>query len=127
MLSELKLIAFIDGACEPVNPGGTASYGVVGKSDGITIFTDSAIVGSGPGMSNNVAEYSSLIAFLAWYIQHADNSEAIVYSDSSLLINQMTGYWRAQRGAVPPILQTGLGDYLSEQFKGQNRVLMGAS
>jgi len=28
-----------------------------------------------------------LIAFLAWYIQHADNSEAIVYSDSSLLIS----------------------------------------
>ncbi len=96
--SEPKLIAFIDGACEPVNPGGTASYGVVVKSDGITIFTDSAIVGSGPGMSNNVAEYSGLIAFLEWYIEHADNSKATVHSDSSLLINQMTGYWRARRG-----------------------------
>jgi len=40
--SEPKLIAFIDGACEPVNPGGTASYGVVVKSNGVTIFTDSA-------------------------------------------------------------------------------------
>ncbi len=40
--SEPKLIAFFDGACEPVNPGGTASYGVVVKSNGVTIFTDSA-------------------------------------------------------------------------------------
>ncbi len=102
MLSELKLIAFIDGACEPVNPGGTASYGVVAKSNGVTVFTDSAVVGSGPKMSNNVAEYSGLIAFLEWYIQHAHNGKATVYSDSSLLINQMTSYWRARRGLYRP-------------------------
>ncbi|MCK4388080.1 MAG: ribonuclease HI family protein [Dehalococcoidia bacterium] len=93
-----KLQVWIDGACEPVNPGGIASYGVVVKSEGVTVFADSAIVGSGPGMSNNVAEYSGLIAFLEWYIEHADNSKATVHSDSSLLINQMTGYWRARRG-----------------------------
>ena len=97
-----KLEVWIDGACEPVNPGGTASYGVVVKSDGITILTDSATVGSGPGMSNNVAEYSGLIAFLEWYIEHADNSKATVHSDSSLLVNQMTGYWRARRGLYLP-------------------------
>ena len=102
MLSEPKLIAFIDGACESVNPGGTASYGVMVKSNEVTVFTDSAAVGSGSGMSNNVAEYSGLIAFLEWYIQHADNSKAIVYSDSSLLINQMTDYWRARRGLYLP-------------------------
>lgn len=97
-----KLEVWIDGACEPVNPGGTASYGVMVKSEGITVFSDSAVVGSELGMSNNVAEYCGLIAFLKWYIQHALNSEAIVYSDSSLLINQMTGYWRARRGLYLP-------------------------
>ena len=102
MLSEPKFIAFIDGACEPVNPGGTASYGVVVKRDGITIFTDSAIVGIGPEMSNNVAEYSGLLAFLKWYIEHAHNGKATIHSDSSLLINQMTGYWRARRGLYLP-------------------------
>lgn len=73
--SESKFIAFIDGACEPVNPGGTASYGVVVKSDGVTIFTDSAVVGSGLAISNNVAEYSGLLAFLKWYIEHAHNGK----------------------------------------------------
>lgn len=97
-----KLKAYIDGACEPVNPGGTASYGLVVKSNGITIFTDSAIVGNGPKMSNNVAEYSGLIAFLEWYVQHGDNMKSIVYSDSSLLVNQMTGRWRVQRGLYLP-------------------------
>jgi ribonuclease HI len=97
-----KLEVWIDGACEPVNPGGTASYGVVVKSNGVAIFTNSAIVGSGPRMSNNVAEYSGLLAFLEWYIQHAHNGFIIVYSDSSLLINQMTSYWRARRGLYFP-------------------------
>ena len=42
-----KLEVWIDGACEPINPGGTASYGVVIKNDEVTVFADSAIVGSG--------------------------------------------------------------------------------
>ena len=100
-----ELEVWIDGACEPVNLGGTASYGVVVKSKGITVFSDPAIVGCGLGMSNSVAEYCGLVAFLKWYIQHALNSEAIVYSDSSLLINQMTGYWRARRGLYLPYYQ----------------------
>jgi ribonuclease HI len=97
-----KLEVWIDEACEPVNPAGTASYGMVVKNKGLTVFSDSAVVGSGLGMSNNVAEYCGLIAFLKWYIQHALNSDATVYSDSSLLINQMTGYWRARRGLYLP-------------------------
>lgn len=97
-----KMEVWVDGACEPVNPGGTASYGVVVKRDGITIFTDSAVVGSGPEMSNNVAEYSGLIAFLEWYVQYAHDGKATVHSDSFLLINQMTGYWRARRGLYLP-------------------------
>ena len=52
---------FFDGACEPVNPGGTASYGWVIKKDGKTILSGSGIVGSGEGMTNNVGEYHGLI------------------------------------------------------------------
>lgn len=64
MTTEMKrLEVFIDGCCEPVNPGGTAAYGVVVKCEGKVLFSEGKIVGSGNGISNNVAEYSGLLAF----------------------------------------------------------------
>jgi len=58
--------AWIDGACEPVNPGGTASYGLVIKQGDEVIVNNCGVVGSGNGMTNNVAEYSALIALFEW-------------------------------------------------------------
>src|SRR5690348_637142 len=64
-------IAYFDGACEPVNPGGTASYGAVIFRDCKRIWECSEIYNSGPGnernTSNNVAEYAALIAVLEWF------------------------------------------------------------
>lgn len=52
---------YFDGACEPINPGGTTSYGWIIKKDGKVIAKDAQIFGSGDGMTNNVAEYTGLI------------------------------------------------------------------
>lgn len=85
--------AWIDGACEPVNPGGVAAYGVaiVGPNDRTESL--SGIVGSGEGMSNNVAEYSALIALLEWYKKIVNGSgerpSIEVFADSQLVVNQM--------------------------------------
>jgi hypothetical protein len=50
-------LASFDGACEPVNPGGTATFGVIIKDeDGTVIYEEHGLVGSGDAMSNNVAE-----------------------------------------------------------------------
>lgn len=92
------LKVWIDGACEPVNPNGTASYGVVVQRDNEIILKFSRVVGSGEGMSNNVAEYSALLAFLGWYTTNANREEAIVHSDSQLVVNQMNGNWKARAG-----------------------------
>lgn len=108
------LEVYIDGCCEP-NPGGTASYGVVVlrkeeatpihtqckgvlyRKEDIVVWEDSKVVGSGPGMSNNVAEYSGLIAFLEWFDKQPVE-DVVIYSDSQLLINQMQGLWKVRKG-----------------------------
>lgn len=67
--------AWFDGSCEPVNPGGTARFGIVIKVNAETIHTASGIVGSGPAMSINCAEDGGVIAVLEYLIE-----------------NQITGY-----------------------------------
>jgi len=97
----MSLQVYIDGACEPVNPGGTATYGVVVRHGTRTVFSHSGVVGSGKMMSNNVGEYSGLIAFLEWYIDERkglDSGWPVVHSDSQLLVRQMMGQWRAKSG-----------------------------
>ena len=105
-LAKDRLKIWIDGACEPINPGGTASYGVVVKHQGKVLFSECKVIGEGPAMSNNVAEYSGLIAFLEWYIPlkagFNTKRRPVIYSDSRLLINQMDGEWRALRGLYLP-------------------------
>lgn len=90
---------FIDGACEPVNPKGTASYGLVIKKEGQYILKGYHIVGSGEGMSNNVAEYSALLACLKWFQTQKDiKDEIVIKGDSQLVIKQMSGEWGSNGG-----------------------------
>jgi len=105
-LAKDRLKIWIDGACEPINPGGTASYGVVVKHRGKVLFSECKVIGEGPAMSNNVAEYSGLIAFLEWYIplkaRFNTKQRPVIYSDSRLLIKQMSKEWRARKGLYLP-------------------------
>ena len=99
----MQLNAYIDGACEPVNPGGTASYGVVvyGSTKYHILFSTQGIVGRGKFMSNNVAEYAALGHLLEWYRDNRDKYKEytiIVHSDSQLLVNQMNGNWNVHGG-----------------------------
>jgi len=49
-------IAWFDGAREPVNPGGTATSGVIVKGkDGTVLLKEGRLVGKGEGMSNNTS------------------------------------------------------------------------
>ena len=66
----MTYIAYFDSACEPVNPGGTASYGAAIYENQQLIWKCSEIYGRGEHTSNNVAEYAALIAVLEWFIGH---------------------------------------------------------
>jgi ribonuclease HI len=92
-------IAYFDGACEPVNPGGTASYGAAIYENQQLVWKCSQIYGRGEHTSNNVAEYAALIAVLEWFADHELlDAEIIVRGDSKLVIEQMFGSWKIKSG-----------------------------
>lgn len=87
-------ILFIDGACEPKNPGGVASYGWVGYWKGKKAAHGFGVIGEGDGMTNNVAEYGALISAMKHLISKGYFGEVQFNSDSQLVVNQMSGSWK---------------------------------
>lgn len=100
--------AVIDGSCGPKNPCGTASYGIiVFESDKIDLpfseaikckkfYSEHGIVGTGDGMSNNVAEFEGLNHIFSKIYVYPD--DMTIFSDSALVVNQMKGIWKIKNG-----------------------------
>jgi ribonuclease HI len=106
--SYTQYIAYFDGACEPINPGGTATYGAVIIQAGEPIWMCSEVYQPAPGhehqTSNNLADHSGLIAVLKWFAsQGLFDAEISVYGDSALVINQVFGTWRIKKGLYAPL------------------------
>jgi len=85
---------YFDGLCRPRNPGGTATYGYVIYKDGKKVKSGSGVIGSGAGMTNNVAEYSALQRAAEWVNRNGDDDEIVIKGDSRLVIHQMNGTWQ---------------------------------
>src|SRR5439155_6224773 len=94
------IVINFDGLCEPVNPGGTATFGYLIKDDaGLILASKSGLVGKGPAMSNNVAEYAALCEALEFLLKNnRENSPIEVRGDSALVVNQMSGKWKFRKG-----------------------------
>ena len=91
-------LAWFDGACEPVNPGGTASFGVVIKDNaGTVLVKEHGIAGKGSAMSNNVAEYAGVLHILK-NLAPRPPGRVTIHGDSNLVINQLNGRWRIRKG-----------------------------
>lgn len=84
------------GVCEPVNPGGTATYGwVLLAEDGTVAVEDSGRVGSGAGVTNNVAEYHALGRGLRAIAERQPRPRRLLLRGSSqLVICQLRGEWQ---------------------------------
>ena len=83
---------FFDGSCRPRNPGGHARGGAI-ILYGDTIKKISKCVGTGDGMSCNVAEYAALNNALEWLIYKKLNDSKIeIFGDSLLVIRQMNHF-----------------------------------
>jgi ribonuclease HI len=100
--------AYFDGCCEPVNPGGTAAYGVVILKNKQKIWETSKLFvpqrGREKETSNNVAEYSGFKAILDYLIsQDLTKLPIVVHGDSKLVIMQMFGNWKIRFGYYVPI------------------------
>ena len=87
---------WIDGACWP-NPGGPGGWGVVIQQPGGETVELKGTFPAGP-TSNNYAEYLALQAALIW-LGCAPPARVTIYSDSQLLVHQMTGRWKIKNGA----------------------------
>jgi len=85
---------YFDGLCRPKNPGGVATYGYVIYHDGKKVKSGCGVVGSGAGMTNNVAEYSALNHAAEWVSRNDTKDEIIIKGDSQLVIHQMNGTWQ---------------------------------
>lgn len=95
---------FCDGLCEPVNPGGTATYGFVVYGKDRKLKEGFRIIGDGFGMTNNVAEYTAAIEGLRYVKQkRLHRKEIMVKSDSQLLINQLNDSWQVRSARIRPL------------------------
>jgi ribonuclease HI len=83
-----------DGACEPFNPGGTASCGWIIKENGKILAQGGEIIGSGTGMTNNVGEYTGLIKSLEnLQLLNIKDGELKIFGDSDLVCKIIQKKW----------------------------------
>jgi len=93
------IVVHIDGLCEPVNPGGTANFGYLIRQDDAVLARKSGVVGKGPAMSNNVAEYAALCEALEFLLKkNLEDLPIEVRSDSRLVVYQMSEKWKFHGG-----------------------------
>jgi len=90
--------ANIDGGARG-NPG-PAGWGAVIRDAGGEIVAE--LHGALPHSTNNVAEYSGLLAALQWCREHGATS-AHIKSDSLLLVQQMKGVYKVKNEGLRPL------------------------
>ena len=106
--SRNEYLAWFDGACEPVNPGGTASFGVIVKGkNGTVLLREHGVVGKGKAMSNNLAEYAGVLHILK-YLGSRPPGRVTIHGNSNLA-NQLNGRWRIKRCLITPNWARDLG------------------
>ena len=92
------IVAYIDGGARG-NPG-PAGYGVrIERPDGELVEEFAQSIGVA---TNNVAEYSGLVAALEWARQHGIR-DLLVRSDSLLLVQQMLGNYKVKNAGLQPL------------------------
>lgn len=104
---QTMIVIYFDGLCEPINPGGIATYGFIIYSDSTRIAAGKGVVGAGylgHDVTNNVAEYMALVKALEWLLEHKlAGEELVIRGDSQLVIKQLRGEYavRSPRLAQP--------------------------
>jgi ribonuclease HI len=103
MTGNLSVTIHIDGGSRG-NPGPAAAGVVLRDEDGIVLYQGGLFLGRA---TNNVAEYSGLVAGL----KEAANlgaSQVRVVSDSELLVRQMKGQYRVRNEGLKPYFEQAL-------------------
>lgn len=100
--------AYFNGLCEPVSPGGIATYGYVIYRNKMEVASGYGVIGAGmlgDDTSNSIAEYHALIKLLEKVIELGIRKDIEVYSDSQLVINQINGVYRVRSRKLRPLYE----------------------
>ena len=103
-MAKREFDVWFDGACGPVNPGGTAAFGYAVYEDGDKVTEGCGVIGRGPLMSNNVAEYCGVIEAAKCIMTMAPGAIVRFHGDSNLVVQQLSGKWKAKQGLYIPYL-----------------------
>lgn len=95
-----SIIIWVDGAARG-NPGPAAIGAVIKDEQGATLARISQRIGK---TTNNQAEYQALIAALEKAVQLGARRVS-VYSDSELVVRQITGRYRVKKAELKPLFQ----------------------
>lgn len=95
---------FFDGACEPKNPGGNMGIGAYIERNNQVVLTYSHSIPAAKDNTNNVAEYLAVKQILQYLTDnYFFNEEIVIYGDSKLVIEQLWGTWKMNKGAYIPV------------------------
>ena len=99
--NRLRFTCFVDGAAQP-NPGPAGAGAVIYRNDG-KVKEISKFLGR---RTNNQAEYEALDIALGEILKILEENSAVsFFSDSLLLVNQVTGRWRVNDGNIIVLLE----------------------
>jgi len=94
------LVLYFDGACEPVNPGGVASYGWLLNTGAF----GHGVIREGKGATNNLAEWCALGKGLRYIRDTMSGVGTLeIKGDSKLVIEQLTGNWQCKAENLIPL------------------------
>lgn len=109
-----KLILYVDGGCEPKNPGGVATSGwvIYEKDESKPLVEHGAVVqDGGVYATNNFGEYYALCLALKWLSDNNWRGELCIRADSKLLVEQVSGRWKVNAEHLK-VLRQKIWDYL---------------
>lgn len=95
----MALTIHVDGGARG-NPG-PAGAGVVIREDNERVYEAAFFLGR---QTNNAAEYHALLRALQWVADHRPG-EVTVYSDSELLVRQLTGVYQVKSPKLAPLFE----------------------
>lgn len=93
-------IAYVDGACEPINPGGTGGWGfTIRDHTGVLLKEGYGRITASPEMTNNFTEYVAAGMAVMAYQELGRAGPLLIRGDSRLVILQMQGQWQVREGS----------------------------
>lgn len=98
-----SFVLYCDGACEPYNPGGWATWGWAAfDAAGEEIANGRGCAAHGRAATNNLAEYTAALEATDW-ARAQGLSGILVRVDSKLVAEQVSGSWQCNAPHLRPL------------------------